>query len=928
MNKINKTDVIPPGGLTFRNIRRDGSNSTENCVPVVHGEPQINLDTELISHDPSLRWRIETAQRLKRDLSIENQAATTFGIVEGAIGTLIIWGGKKLVDYLIKKGADARLARELGEATGVLGEHWSIDLYGVNEPERCRAVQGLKTAYFENPQEVIDKVKEGLQVLHKLNPSEGNIFNEYQGMIRGFSSALEALYQRDDTQEDIRESCNWFIDLLEGSQRQEYPLIDKFSQESMRRILVNNQKLLPFIDYKIPPFQGQGIARSDGYREAIYKTMLSTLVEPQDECLRQTEYDPLYLRRPFPDDFPNNLKRNAMKLRDALVQAFKEEVRREKRGGSNYAVVGAMREVLTLSDQIDPTEWSKDAQENKAKAEAYERVFSKKFKGWASEVSQMPEDQLRNCFDTLVREYEASPVRKREVDGRGEKSEKPVSLPEGFENWLDVDLDQLRLLFQKDKYLYGGEELNGRFKWIWERLNLGSDNLAERLTHKNYEKGLFFFRYLHALLDKVVSIGEGPPALFRDLLDEENKATILKVCRRVVHDGRSFPGTRNWEFFLAPDSESVPGLALALHHKLTKHIDDESGYVDLYRLRELVLRNVVNSLYPPNNTTPSTRSFLFSGPPGSGKSSFAEALANQLALPLFVLQPGMINVKRHGATVNYKGADINLSSFFLDIVNKNTPCILLIDEADEILPPSTDHDKKEEGKSRSGLFITLLEPRGDKTISPKVISIMTTNLPLTETVDVSSIDENGYSGSIETQLYDHIDPRAIREGRADKKIFTFHRLYNEQQGEVLARRFIEPYISAGKIVGPVDYVKAGREVMGYAPGTIEKVFADTANATTEQVTQEQLLCELKKHPSLIRLYADPQAVIDIEGIIKSLVKGSKTKKLSGPINHQELAIQAKGLNYEQMHHAIMDLTPDTLTQENIIAAFEKVRREG
>ena len=57
-------------------------------------------------------------------------------------------------------------------------------------------------------------------------------------------------------------------------------------------------------------------------------------------------------------------------------------------------------------------------------------------------------------------------------------------------------------------------------------------------------------------------------------------------------------------------------------------------------------------------------------------------------------------------------------------------------------------------------------------------------------------------------------------------------------------------------------------------------------------------------------------------------RDDQIKQLAGELDYSALAIAAKGLKPLQIKKALEELTPETLTQENIIAAFEQVRKSA
>lgn len=164
----------------------------------------------------------------------------------------------------------------------------------------------------------------------------------------------------------------------------------------------------------------------------------------------------------------------------------------------------------------------------------------------------------------------------------------------------------------------------------------------------------------------------------------------------------------------------------------------------------------------------------------------------------------------------------------------------------------------------------------------------------------------------------------MRSGRIDHKIFIFHKLCNLRQGTAFAKRFIGPYVKAGKISGKIDYAKAGETVMKYPPAIVETVFDDIINKSKGGVTVKELLDGLQKEPSMYDVSVNNELVTSIKSRIHILV-ADKIKKLNREPDYQILGMAAAGLSEPEIKNALENHTPEILTQENILAAFNKVK---
>lgn len=924
MNKINKIGINQVSGLTRRSLRCSVPDENEITHSSTTNGPRTNQDAKSLSRDPSLRERVEAVQKIKKELSIENQAAT-FGL-EWLLPLLPIvpYVAKKIIDSILRSAAKSQVDGYVAEAVIALEreKYFSDDLLTPDLRAPMRAAKKILKADFKRPQEVTRKVETAVIELIKspehASASSDEVLDNKQ-KVRGLLLALEALYLRSDTKVDYSK-IDTFISFLEHPHN--YPLIydERASMVSMKRMIALNWKL-PIRPYKIP----DPSKRATGYRLEIYTGMKESLdraVKIERGIIDRTEVeeglyapDPLYLRT-YINRVPANLQDKAKEFRDALVDIFKAETDLPEVSGNHDIKIPTMiNAVLELSPEISPVRYSQQARNLQAQKEEDEKRLVE-FKKWAHKVISFSEEEARRCFESLGDEQ-------KRVLGPLPSDKKPkhkflsVLLP----GLLDVDVYQTKV------------GLNEACQSLLDVLMLDTEELGKKLTQNNSEKGLLFFSYLNQLMDKQVAVGNDSQRPFREFINQDNRDRILQSCRRIVHDTMNFRATpRGYEFFTEPNlnSGSVPGQALALSHKLTRCFNDEEGYVDVHGLKDLVLKRAVRSLYGyDSDSSATTRTFLLSGPPGTGKSSLAGTIANQLAIPLVLLSPGMVTVVREGEVeVKYEGRSQTVSEFIHE-VNRLAPCVLLMDEVDKILPPRT---KENQNKIPTDAFLSPMEPGvTESRLSTKVVLIMTTNQPPTKEIDVSSINDEGYSGSIDEELCKYIDPAVMREGRSDKKIFVFHRLFTEEQGALFARRFLEPYVKSGKVEGQVDYAEAGKTVMNYTPATVEKVFDDYAKSTQGQVTQEGMLNELKKRPGMIIYHADPRVSNLIDGTINAFVNGFKVKKLGSPApNAKRLAIRVRELNLtdEQFTEAIACIAPEVLTQENILEAFEKVREQS
>ncbi len=830
------------------------------------------------NNNSTLREKLLAIQSTQNDIGIQSYAAMDLGTAVG-IAQIVKWLANSLPE-ISSQANDLEVLEALLESKK---NYFDKELFSLQPKLRDGAIEKLSKAYFDNPVEIIQSFEILLRnflVGSKKNVEGGMLEGDLRMIVTALCAALEGLYLIDDDRirldssvvhgwqfnnekSNIQDSNkkfssaneeSWYgkgdvstllTQLLEESIANDSIPINKGAQQHICNILVLNWKV-PVDSAKIPETK-----RSIQYRLNIYQTILGTLKDKKGN-LRNT--DPLYLRTPN-DQIPAGMKSRVFQLRAALLGAYEDEKALVQVKPAQYSsvVVETIESVLNESSEIPRVSWSKEATVKAAIHQQNELRFAE-FKGWASGLHLLQEHESEACFKDLNQEQ--------------------------FDNLQFFENLFLSRTFQNEK------QLNENIQHVLDVMNLDSQDIAKKLTQRNNEKGLLFFRYLNTLIEKQTTIARGTQSMLKNYLNEPNKNRLLAACKLIVNDDIRFPATaRDLEFYTNPLLTSVPGQALILHHRLAPCFTN-GGYSDIYNIKDRITNIAVNNFSPKLISGDNDNGFLLSGPTGTGKTFAAKALANQLAVPLFTLTPAMVIQKEDRVFVAYNNKEITISDFF-HIVKNEMPSVLLIEDIEILSPPQESAASK---ILTASLLVELQNIRNSKTIL-----IITTNYPPSGSINTAELDEQGYNLRAEQELHKYIDPRILRKGRVDFKIFSFHKPLNTQQGEALARHSLKPYIISGKVEKPENYIAIGQVVKDYTPAVIGSVFNEVANSVPGKVSIEDMLDRLKKETSRVKLRENTELVERLQNKISSLVETDQIKQLAGELDYSALAIAAKDI---------------------------------
>ena len=688
----------------------------------------------------NLRQQIKAIQRTKQNYAIESQAAevTTavaiaIGIGSTVAGALIKSGIERLIDWWNKKEVKKEIVDKIATATNSFGKYWDDEFMSKNESERITAVDRLRQQPIEDAQTLVGDVENAIKAIISFGATPDSALEEsFIKTIRGFFAALEALYELPQVNLGTNVFYEEFTKYLEEPYK--WRFIDEDAKEHMRRILVRNWKV-PVHGCTIPEIK----AGNKKHRFSMYQTILRTLETPEGNL---TSDDPLFLRTPCLDP-------RVIELRKALVDAYRREVNVKDLHGELYYPEAAMllRKVLSLSSEISRLGWSEEDIKLHQTLEKNKALLAE-FKDWAGEAFPIiPEQVLEVCFKSFT------------------------------QNQKELHKNLCYLLLARN---FPSEiDLNKRLNKVLDLvIHIDQKDPEHRLTTANTEMGLFLFGYLDEVIHRDIKIN-GKPTVNKNHLTKETLNKVLSICSSVVHDYECFPKPRSYKFFIDPPVDSVPGQALRLYHKLS-YCFDANGFDDKHGVRDVILPKAIDLL---QGWGKEENGYLISGPPEADKNSFVEAFANQLALRLFQLRRDTVSSKKSGnyydITIKLPDNNIGTLGAFVNYARLNAPCVVHISEAEKLLVPK----RTDEGKSRnpteqeedltSKLASDFIEQlRALK----RVVLVISTDMPPSEEVDVSKLNKDGFSDDAVAALMAHVSDTAIRGGRSDCKIFSFHKM--------------------------------------------------------------------------------------------------------------------------------------------------------
>jgi len=232
------------------------------------------------------------------------------------------------------------------------------------------------------------------------------------------------------------------------------------------------------------------------------------------------------------------------------------------------------------------------------------------------------------------------------------------------------------------------------------------------------------------------------PLKFENNIDEQTQNTITKALQPKAENRfknvKEFIQVINGEFEVQQLSttEEKPKTEL----KEIKKGQGFSAIAGMQELKDAIQLDVIDALNEKERyaeydlTIPN--GMLFYGPPGCGKTFFAERMAEEIGFSFYQIKPSDIQSKYVNASQE------NIKNLF-DEARKNAPSIIFIDELDAMVPNRNDSSINHMNTSAVNEFLAQINNCGDD----GVFTIGATNRPRS------------------------IDPAILRAGRLDKKIY-------------------------------------------------------------------------------------------------------------------------------------------------------------
>ncbi|WP_067521916.1 AAA family ATPase [Endozoicomonas ascidiicola] len=304
------------------------------------------------------------------------------------------------------------------------------------------------------------------------------------------------------------------------------------------------------------------------------------------------------------------------------------------------------------------------------------------------------------------------------------------------------------------------------------------------------------------------------------LSDQSDKDLFDVVQSALIEDPTQRYQTAK-EFINALEGKTKPKVA-PRKKQITKAADESpnvgfAAIAGMDSLKETIQTDVIDALNErekyqhygldiPNG-------MLLYGPPGCGKTFFAERMAEEIGFSLFHLKPSDIQSKWVNATQE------NIKQLF-DKARANAPSIVFIDELDAIVPKRDNDSVSHMNTSAVNEFLAQMNNCG----ADGVFIVGATNKP------------------------ESIDPAVMRTGRIDKKI------YIPPPDHESRMMLFEKLLSSRPMGKDVDLHILAAQTEDYMSSDIKFICDEAARAAlkkSQDISQNDLMTSIAKNPPSI-----------------------------------------------------------------------------
>ncbi len=241
---------------------------------------------------------------------------------------------------------------------------------------------------------------------------------------------------------------------------------------------------------------------------------------------------------------------------------------------------------------------------------------------------------------------------------------------------------------------------------------------------------------------------------------------------------------------VALTKESIENINFDNLKGLNEEIEEIKVIIDMYKNQEI---------YKEQGVSP-TRGLLLTGPPGTGKTQLAKAMANESDLDFYA-----VSGSDFGEV--YAGVGSKKIKSVFEFLKKKAPCILFIDEIDAL------GGKRSNNSSDSGV----LSDRNQ-----------TLNTLLTEMDGIAGLSGVLIIGA--TNMVENIDKALLRPGRFDKQLHIGVPTFKKDVKEI-----VQYYLEKRKVSSKLNVDSVATLLRGFSGAEIENIINDaTAEAIQEK----------------------------------------------------------------------------------------------